>query len=108
MTKAGIEYDLSKTPYREDIKYGFKTISFYFSSDNAKEKFLEELLENRRYLNDSLSNRFKMKFILSDEFCDVQLYKKLERRGFLITIEGVSVRWPGKLVFNGQKLEVMN
>ncbi len=56
---------------------------FVFSSDLYKRKFEEKMMENRQRINESLSNRFGFE-IKNDLMCDVLLYKKIEKRGFLI------------------------
>lgn len=110
MTKAGIEYDLTRTPYSIEEEYTGKNKKaiFFFSSESGMERFKEMYKENRTYLMNSLSNRFKMRVILPPLFCDIQLYKKQERRGFRMIIDGREVLWPGKLVLDGKTVIEMN
>lgn len=62
------------------------------------------LEENREELKQSLSNRFKIPFKLSDDFCDLTLYRKTERRGFYVIISGSVVEWAAKLEYDGQRI----
>lgn len=106
MTSSGIEYNLDLSPYRaEEVYPNGNKIVFYFSGDLGLRKFTEKKEINRKELNESLSNRFRMKFKLSPDFCDVQLYKKIERRGYLIHFNGRRIEWQGKLKYSGLRLE---
>lgn len=106
MTSSGVEYNLDISPYRVEEAYpNGNRIVFIFSSHVGMRKFVDKHEENRKELNESLSNRFRMKFKLSPDFCDVQLYKKIERRGYLIHFNGRRIEWQGKLKYSGLQLE---
>lgn len=104
MTSSGIEHDLKVTPYVTKVMYGKNTYEFYFSSINGMKRFERDLEQNRIYINESLTRRFHMKFYVANAFCDVQLYKKIESRGFRIIINGSVVKWLGELEYNGKEL----
>ena len=79
MTRGGIEYNFSISPFTVDTeKY-----TFVFSSQLHADKFREGLEENRQRINESLSNRFNI-YIYADEIADFLLYGAIERRGYLI------------------------
>mgnify|MGYP002515128268 CR=1 FL=1 len=79
MTRGGIEYNFSVSPFTVDTeKY-----TFVFSSQLHADKFREGLKENRQRINESLSNRFNI-YIYADEIADFLLYGAIERRGYLI------------------------
>lgn len=101
MTKSGVERDLKKTPYVAIISYHNKKVTYCFSSHTALTKFEQDLEKNRAEIKESLSARFKIEFFISQDFCDIILYKKIERRGFLIYIGEDEVQWPGELIYKG-------
>lgn len=104
MTKSGVERDLRRSPYTTNIMYGKKNVTFCFSSATCKMRFDEAIETNRKEISESLTARFKIKFHVADEFCDVTLYRKIERRGFLICMEGVEIKWLGELTYNGTEV----
>lgn len=105
MTKNGVEANLARSPYKATVYYGKRVITYYFSTNQQREKFFDGFEENRTFIKESLENRFKIKCYIADDFCDLNLYRKLERRGFYIEIDGRPIQWAGNLVYNGEKLE---
>lgn len=83
LTRSNIAYDLKVSPHETNITYPDEVITFIFSSDLYRQKFTEKLLENRKKINESLSNRFGFT-IKNDKLCDLKLYCTIEKRGFLI------------------------
>lgn len=84
MSRRGIVNDLKESPFMKKIIYASNNyIVFFFSSKLYKEKFEERLEENRKKINESLSNRFGFK-IENDVLCDIKLYINIEKRGFLL------------------------
>lgn len=105
MTRSGVEWDLRKSPYATTISYrDDHAISFVFSSATVKARFDEAIEDNRSEIKDSLSNRFRIKFKIADDMCDLSLYRKLERRGFLIYVNGSVVEWLGNVEYNGRQV----
>lgn len=104
MTKSGVEANLKISPYSYKIEYRSKTIEYHFSTARAMNRFGEMLESNRKFIMDSLENRFKVKFVIAKEFCDLILYRKLESRGFYILVNGRCYQWPGSLYYNGIEL----
>ena len=99
MTKNGIEMNLQISPYKV-IKNG---IEFHFSSKLYKKKFLDKLESYQEYVNDSLSNRFGV----SVDFgilASIVLYSNIEKRGFLITYDGVGYKWLNQVKLSYEKL----
>lgn len=74
-----IYWDLSKSPYAEEIG----DLTYVFSTERHKNKFIKLLSQNRQDINDSVSNRFNI-YIDLDQLCDIKLYEKIETYGFLI------------------------
>lgn len=89
LTRNGIAYDLKLSPYKLQVEYGKNDfITFKFSSDLYRDKFLNKLQDNRNSINESLTKRFGFT-IINDKLCDLKLYSSIEKRGFLIeTKEG--------------------
>lgn len=108
MTRSGIEVNLKNSPYGVDINYGSRIIKYMFSGISSMTKFQNKIEENRQFLKESLTNRFKINFYLSDDFCDMILYKSIEKRAFLVYIDGRPIEWQGNLEYSGQRIESKN
>lgn len=104
MTRSGIESDLEKTPYVCSVNYGTTNVDYFFSSTTGLARFESQYIAHRVFVKESLEKRFKMGFYISHEFCDLQLYKKVESRGFRISIDGRTYKWLGELRYDGRKL----
>lgn len=101
LTRNGICYNLSKSPYTTRLVYGDTLIIFYFSSERYKNKFDNELADARNKLHESLSKRFKIK-ITFDFLSDLILYRKVEKRGFYVFYDGeVFTEWPKQVKLDG-------
>lgn len=104
MTQNGIEHNLEKSPYIFSYDYDYQNISYYFSSERNLKKFSACLEENRKNIEMSLFNRFKIRMSHIEILSDIVLYKRIEHRGFYIVCDGGEIRWAVDLVFDGQKL----
>lgn len=86
LTRNGITYNLTTSPYIVELKYRDDLIiKYYFSSELYVTKFNEKLEKNHDKIKESLSKRFKL-IIDIDELSDILLYSKVETRGFFIQI----------------------
>ena len=84
LTRNGIAYNLTLSPYKYDITYpNGEEITFKFSSLLYKDKFKSKLESNRSHIKESLSKRFGID-LSNDILSDIKLYSKIEKRGFLI------------------------
>ena len=102
-TRAGIEYNLKCSPY----SCSFNGVRFIFSSIFHCKNFILQRGINLNKLNESLSNRFKFSInipILSD----LQLYSKIETRGFLIQNEKGEYLCKENLILSGEKVMKRN
>lgn len=90
LTRNGIAYNLSLSPYKITLKYDKSDyITFKFSSQLYKDNFQNKLKDNRENIKTSLSNRFGF-IIINEKLSDIKLYSSIEKRGFLIeTKEGI-------------------
>ena len=88
LSRNGIAYDLSKTPYTHTIKYRNELEVIYsFSSRLYVENFKNRLEEHRSKINESLSNRFGL-VVVNELLSDIVFYSKTEKRGFYLLVNG--------------------
>lgn len=100
ITKNGVCYNFNISPYR----YEANGVVYVFSSQLHLEKFTKKIEENRKKINDSLSNRFGLSVEVS-ALADLVLYKKIETRGFLIVTQEETELWQkDKAKFVGGKV----
>lgn len=104
MTISGVERDLKVTPLTTVIEYGDRLVCYCFSSYTVQQKFEKELETHRAQIKESLTNRFRISFNVSDDFCDLDLYRRTERRGFLVRFGEDEVTWLGQVEYNGQRV----
>jgi hypothetical protein len=78
-SRKGIFYDLNVSEYRATIN----NITYVFSSELHRIKFLEKLNSNRNEINNKLTKRFGID-IENNILADLVLYKNVETRGYLI------------------------
>lgn len=84
LTRGGVTYNLEASPYYYTVSYeDSTTITYMFSSDFYKKKFIDKIEENRETINLSLTKRFGIDINFS-KLCDIKLYSLIEKRGFLI------------------------
>ena len=107
LTRANICYNLEKSPYTLDMLYEDQVITYHFSSELYKAKFEERREDNQRVIEDSLSNRFGFK-IKSDMIADIRLYSSIEKRGFLISVNGEYRQWLSNITLDGLRMTVSN
>lgn len=105
LTRNGIAYDLTVSPYKTVVFYNNKkdSIIYTFSSNLNKERFLEKLSENRNYINGSLTKRFNIQ-IVCNKLCDIKLYSSVEKRGFLIETEEREFKCLNTIKLDGMNL----
>lgn len=101
ITKNGICYDLSRSPYVCSVA----NWTYYFSSPSHMNKFKSNISSNRDWLNDSMSRRFKFTMSL-DLLADLSLYRKIETRGFRVCcdLNGDVYECPESIEFHGMKI----
>lgn len=103
ITRNGIVYDLNISSYR----YTTNGLTYVFSSKLYLDNFKKKYEENRDIINYSLSKRFNMVVDVS-QLADIVLYRKIEKRGFLIiTGEGKEI-CANNITFNGGEVTIQN
>ena len=103
LTRWGVAHNLKLTPYKKEIDYGDKVLTFHFSSNQYLEIFEKKMLKNRETINTSLSKRFGFE-IVNDILCDIKLYSVTEKRGFYITDSKEGFEWITNITLIGHKL----
>ncbi len=103
LTRSNIAYDLNLSPHKIKLDYRDCDITYVFSSELYKTKFLEKLAGNRANINISLSNRFGF-VIVNDILSDLKLYTTIEKRGFLIYKGLVKVECLNNITLDGSQL----
>lgn len=101
MTRNGIFYDLTVSPY-------YKTLgdfTYFFSSRMHLQKFCTGYKAHRLEMNDRLKKRYGIPVLL-DVYADIYYYTLKESRGFLIynSIEGEYITCKDKLLLSGEKV----
>lgn len=103
LTRSNIAYDLKVSPHETNITYSDEVITFIFSSDLYRQKFAEKLIDNRKKINESLSNRFGFT-IVNDKLCDLKLYCTIEKRGFLIFQNQRGIECLDNIILDGHQM----
>lgn len=107
LTRAGVSYNLHKSPHLLDMEYEDTRVIYHFSSDTYRIKFLSRCGENREAINQSLSKRFGFN-IKVDLLADLKLYATIEKRGFLISIDGEFAECQNDIILDGQRVTTRN
>lgn len=107
LTRSNIAYDLEISPHQLSVNYKDESITYVFSSNLYKTKFQERQEEHRQYVNNSLTNRFGFD-IHFNLLADIQLYTKIEKRGFLLVTTGGNIKCPNNLILDGVTMTKQN
>lgn len=94
LTRSGVCYNLSESPFVSS-KEGWL---FYFSSHTHLLKFEREADKRMEWLTDSLSQRFHV-LVKANMLALIQLYMQVEKRGFMIVIDGCAYGSPDDIGF---------
>ena len=79
LTKNGVCYNIKESPFT----YTWRGMTYFFSSEKHRSKFVHRVLDREEWLDDSLSRRFRCTVHLPI-LTDIQLYTMVESRGFYI------------------------
>lgn len=102
LSRGGVAYDLSLSPFRVKLNYGEDKITFKFSSELNVGRFENKIKEHRETINKSLSNRFNIGIDIP-VISDIVLYSKIEKRGFLVLINGEEYKCQNIIKLTGVK-----
>lgn len=103
LTRSNIAHDLNISPHYAVVSYPDGYIKFVFSSELYKNNFRTRLQEHRASISQSLSKRFGFD-IKADKLADLKLYTLIEKRGFLILIDGEKCDCLDNITLDGQIL----
>lgn len=106
LTRSAVAYDLNISPHEMNVEYGDCVITYVFSSDLYRRKFIEKLEENRESINTSLSNRFGFK-IVCNKVADLKLYTTVEKRGFLLYKGQDKVECLNDITLSGEQMMML-
>ena len=101
LTRSKVAYNLGISPHRFETKYGNDDVTYVFSSDLYRRKFIERLIDNRFTINSSLTNRFGYNCSI-DLLCDLKLYSSIEKRGFLVIVNNEEIICQENITLGGQ------
>jgi hypothetical protein len=98
ITRNGIYYDLSQSPYK--IRISDTRLQFIFSSDLHMLKFKDKIMENRMETNARLTARYHIP-VNFPVLADLILYQRIETRGYLVFNEKGVELCKESLILNG-------
>ena len=107
LTRSNVAYDLNISPHKLTVDYKDEDITYIFSSELYKQKFIDRLEDNRNLINTSLSNRFGFT-IINNKLSDLKLYLTIEKRGFLIYKGQVKVECLKDIILDGNQMIIEN
>lgn len=107
LTRGGVAYNFDASPYRYNVDYGSKSITFVFSSEFYLNNFIRKLKSNREKINQSLSKRFGF-MVEHNILCDIKLYTSIEKRGFLLYKNGERFECLNTIILDGVILTKTN
>ena len=103
LTRANVAYNLHISPHFVEVEYGEQKVTYHFSSELYTHKFREKLTSNREEIATSLAKRFGIT-INSDLISDLRLYKTIEKRGYLISVDGDKIECQENITLDGLKM----
>jgi len=103
LTRSNIAYNLEISPHKANVMYENQEVCYVFSSDLYKRKFFERIKENRETLTETLSKRLGFNFY-NETLFDVKLYSSIEKRGFLLIVDGEKIQCQNNIIFVGDKM----
>lgn len=116
ISRRGVCSDINLSPFKLSFEYtsfdnNFYTLTsevvFVFSSEFYMNNFRSKYDENRKNINNSLSNRFGFE-IVNNLLCDLKLYASIEKRGFLVYRDGEKIECLSNIILDGETLTLKN
>lgn len=86
ISRYGVVYDLAKSPFQVECA----GMTFSFSNLAHAQKFERDVAIKQEWLTDSMSRRFH--FVVDcDKLAALQLYERIEGRGFMVELPDGSI-----------------
>ncbi len=103
LTRANVAYNLHTSPHLVEVEYGGHKVTYHFSSELYTHKFRERVESNREDISTSLSKRFGI-IINFELIADLRLYKSIEKRGYLISVDGDKIECQEHIILDGLRM----
>lgn len=101
LTRNGVAKDLSKSPYVFTEFIGDKRLDLFFSSKLHLRNFSEKRQENYNMIYNYIYKRFKYQ-VDCKMLADLNLYHKIETRGFYVILNKEVYLCPNSIILNGE------
>ena len=101
LTRNGVAKDLKRSPYIFTEIVEGKELTLYFSSKLHLNNFIEKRSENYNMIYNHIYKRFKYK-VDCRMLSDLNLYKKIESRGFYIKFNKKDYKCPNQITLSGE------
>ena len=101
LTRNGVAKNLAKSPYVFTEIIDGKELSLAFSSKLHLNNFVEKRSENYNMIYNYIYKRFKYK-VDCQMLADLNLYKKIESRGFYIKYNKKEFLCPSQIILSGE------
>ena len=103
LTRSNIAYDFNISPHKLEVTYSDEVITYVFSSELYRQKFIDKVADHRQKISESLTNRFGFT-IENNKLADLKLYTTIEKRGFLLYKGQVKVECLSSITLDGNHL----
>ena len=101
LTRNGVAKDLSKSPYIFTEMFGNNRLDLFFSSRLHLQNFIKNREENYRMIYNYIYKRFKYQ-VNCRMLADLNLYKKIETRGFYVKLNKEVYLCPNTITLDGE------
>ena len=101
LTRNGVAKDLAKSPYIFTEMIGNQRLDLYFSSRLHLQNFSQKRGDNYNMIYNYIYKRFKYQ-IDCRLLADLNLYQKIETRGFYVRLNKEVYLCPNNIILNGE------
>lgn len=105
LTRAKVAYNLHESPHIHKVFYGGNEMTYVFSSEYYKNKFVDNREDFKNKISESLTKRFGFA-IVNELLSDIKLYSTIEKRGFLIFHNKEVIECLDNITLDGKSLIV--
>lgn len=101
LTRNGVALDIAETPYIFTEFIEGDKFDFHFSSKLHLDNFKKKRSKNFEMIYNYIYKRFKYR-IDCRKLADLNLYTKIESRGFFVKINDKEYLWPESITLSGE------